>query len=32
LDRTGADAQSDPMRNGYCSATIVTVGGGSVLV
>ena len=32
LDRTGADAQSDLMRNGHSSATIVTVGGDSVLV
>ena len=31
LDRTGADAQSDLMRNGYCSGTIVTVAGGPVL-
>jgi hypothetical protein len=32
LDRTGADAQSDLMRNGHSSATIVTVAGGPVLV
>ena len=32
LDRTGADAQSDLMRNGHSSATIATVDGGSVLV